>query len=141
MMQFRSQLAKLDVARLLRFLLVGGMATLSYALLVTLANLWLPLPAGVNSLIAYGLSMPVSYVGHRLFTFHSSHAHGHTAPRFILTSIAGYGLAFFIPFVMTDTLGLSSHLATLASCIVIPGANFILLSLFVFGGRRDPANA
>ncbi len=120
-------------SRMLRFLLVGGTATLSYALLVTLANHWLPLPAGVNSLLAYGLSMPVSYAGHRLFTFNSARAHGQTAPRFMLTSAVGYGFAFLIPAVMTDALGWSSHLATLASCTAIPLVNFIMLSLFVFG--------
>jgi putative flippase GtrA len=122
--------------RVLRFVLVGGTATLSYALLVTLANLWLPLPAGVNSLLAYGLSMPVSYAGHRLFTFNSVQAHGQTAPRFMLTSVVGYGLAFIIPAVMTDALGWSSHLATVASCTAIPLVNFILLSTFVFGGAH-----
>jgi putative flippase GtrA len=125
-----------DMPRVMRFLLVGGTATLSYALLVTLANLWLPLPAGLNSLLAYGLSMPVSYAGHRLFTFNSARAHGQTAPRFMLTSAVGYGLAFLIPAVMTDALGWSSHLATLVSCTAIPLVNFVLLSVFVFGDHH-----
>jgi putative flippase GtrA len=132
---------KANMLRLLHFLLVGGIATLMYALVVTLANIWLPLPASANSLLAYGLSMCVSYAGHRIFTFRSQIAHSHTAPRFIMTGAVGYALAFLIPFGLTDTLGYSSHIATVMSCIAIPLVNYALLSLFVFGDRRDAAHA
>jgi putative flippase GtrA len=91
-------------ARVLRFGFVGGLATVTYAMLATVfvgAGI-APVPASV---FAYGAGGVVSYVGHKMVTFRSSAGHASELPKFIATFVAGLALAIAAPGVLTERLG------------------------------------
>ena len=118
-------------ARVLRFGVVGGAATVTYAMLTTLfvgAGI-APVPASVA---AYGAGGIVSYAGHKSVTFRSSADHGCELPKFIATFVSGLALAIVAPGVLTERLGLPSGFATLFACIVTPVVNYLVLSRLVF---------
>ena len=52
--------------------------------------------------------------------------------RFALTSVAGYGIAAGLPWLLTQQLHYDPRLAIAAVCVLCPAVNFALLSLFVF---------
>jgi putative flippase GtrA len=120
-----------QAARLLRFGLVGALATLAYAVLAeTFARAGLgPVTASVAAYLAAGV---VSYLGHKRVTFRSGGAHTHELPRFILTLGLGIAVAAAAPAVLTKWLGLPQIAATVFTCVAAPVLSYVALSLVVF---------
>lgn len=78
--------------RWVRFGLMGGLATLCYALLGLLfVNVW-ALPLLVGNGLAYLISFFVSYLGQSLWTFQARGGHRAMLPRFAATQAVGLGL-------------------------------------------------
>ncbi|HYF55319.1 MAG TPA: GtrA family protein [Salinarimonas sp.] len=118
-----------------RFLVVGALSTLTYAMLAHLALAGLGWRADVASLAAYALAAAGSYAAHRTVTFRSRRPHRAAGWRFALVSVAGYGLAFAIPWLLTERLRWAPIAATGLVCVAIPMLNALALSRFVFEVR------
>jgi putative flippase GtrA len=119
--------------RLKRFISVGLVATLAYAILATLAHSYLPFSAGVSSGLAYAVCALGSWFGHRLITFQDVQPHKAGPLVFFAISASGHALSVIIPTVLSDTYGLSTSLSTLMTCTVIPLVSAILTSRLVYG--------
>lgn len=126
-------------ARLLRFAGVGVASTLCYAVIALALTQWARLPAVEASVIAYAVAALLSYLGHRHITFRSKGDHLREAPRFGLLVLAGYLLALAIPLLTTGILGWPSAVSILATCIVIPAANYLLMARMVFVDAGMPS--
>jgi len=120
-----------QAARLLRFGLVGGLATLAYAVLAeTFAHAGLdPVTASVAAYLAAGV---VSYLGHKRVTFRSGGAHAEELPRFVLTLGLGIAVAAAAPAVLTTWLRPPQVVSTAFTCVAAPLLSYVALSLVVF---------
>jgi putative flippase GtrA len=112
--------------------LVGLGATALYALLALIGAALTAMPAAAVSLLAYALAGAASYLAHRRLTFAVTGAHGDAPARFAALSLAGYGLAFALPALLTDLLGYPAWLPILATCVLVPLINALALSRLVF---------
>jgi putative flippase GtrA len=127
--------AGVNFARLVRFGSVGIAATLLYAAVAWSLTAGARIGAAPASVLAYGLAGMFSYLGHKRFTFRSSAAHAAEAPKFIVASMLGAGVATAAPLVLTDRLGLPPIVAIAFACVVIPLMNYLILDLLVFARR------
>lgn len=120
-------------ARLRRFGLVGLTSTALYAVaaLGLQAASVEPLPA---SLAAFAFCSVVSFVGHRWFTFRSTGRAGAEGARFAATTLLGFVLTTAIP-LAGQALGAPGWASVLASCLIVPALNYLLLNSFVFARR------
>lgn len=76
----------------LRFVLVGGLAAaVHYAAALCLHGL-VGVPAAWANVLAFGCAFPVSYVGHRVFSFPSVRLrHRQALPRFFVVAVGCFG--------------------------------------------------
>ncbi len=122
--------------RWIRFGLVGGAATLSYALLGLLfVNVW-GLPVLAGNALAYVISFFVSYWGQSAWTFRAKSGHKSMLPRFAATQALGLGLNSAIIWLLTG-LDLSYELAMPVAVILVPVFVYLLCKYWVFRQVRD----
>ncbi|MGE9984213.1 GtrA family protein [Desulfovibrio sp. SGI.169] len=122
--------------RWIRFGLVGGAATLCYALLGLLfVNAWaMPLLAG--NALAYLISFAVSYLGQSLWTFQARGGHRAMLPRFAATQAMGLGCNSCIIWLLVR-LGLGYELAMPAAVVLTPVFVYLLCKYWVFRRARS----
>ncbi len=127
----RSLLAR----RWIRFGLVGGAATLCYALLGLLfVNAWaMPLLAGNG--LAYLISFAVSYLGQSFWTFQAGGGHRAMLPRFAATQAVGLGLNSCIVWLLVR-FGLGYELAMPVAVALVPVFVYLLCKYWVFRRTR-----
>lgn len=116
-----------DRLRPLRFILVGGLATLVHILVAgTLLALSALRPYGAN-LVAFLVAFGVSYCGHRYLTF----ARQGSILRFFVVAIAGFALNNLL---LTGllALGLSAFLAIVVATALVPVFSYLASSLWAF---------
>ena len=120
--------------RWIRFGLMGGLATLCYALLGLLfVNVWaLPLLAGNG--LAYLISFFVSYLGQSLWTFQARGGHRAMLPRFAATQAVGLGLNSCIVWLLVH-LGLAYEFAMPVAVVLVPVFVYLLCKYWVSAGR------
>lgn len=73
------------------FACVGALAALvHYVVAVGLEGYW-QVPPGWANIVGFGFAFPVSYIGHRTWSFpESNKTHQHTLPRFLTVAILGF---------------------------------------------------
>jgi putative flippase GtrA len=125
--------ARAQAARLIRFGLVGGLATAAYAVFVAVFT-QCGLGPVTASVIAYAAAGAVSYLGHKRVTFRSGGAHAVELPRFVLTLGLGIAVAAAAPAVLTGLMGLPRIVPTVFTCIAAPLLSYAAMSLLVFRG-------
>lgn len=116
-----------DRLRPLRFILVGGLATLVHILVAgTLLAIFEPQPYVAN-FIAFLVAFGVSYCGHRYLTF----ARRGSILRFFVVAIAGFALNNLL---LTGllALGLSAFLAIVVATALVPVFSYLASSLWAF---------
>ena len=126
--------------RVIRFGLAGLAATLVYFLLtnaLVLAGGMPPVPASV---VAYLLSLGVSYLLQSRFTFQVNANSLNQVARFVITSMAGLALAWCVMAISVDVLSWPYVVGAAAICLLIPIVNFFVFRGWVFAMRRDEEN-
>ncbi|RUW34111.1 MULTISPECIES: GtrA family protein [unclassified Mesorhizobium] len=119
--------------RLSRFAVIGGAATLVYALCaLLLSGGGRALSATSASVIAYVIAGVFSYAGHKYFTFVSAGAHRFELPRFLLLNAMGLAIAAALPGLLTGRLGMPAAVPVLLTCVAVPLVNYIMLGRWVF---------
>lgn len=123
--------AKLIQNHFIRFLFVGGTATLiQFVLLVAFVELF-KMPTVYASAVSYALSAVCNYLLNYHFTFASNQQHSETAPKFILAVLLGlcvntatfYLLQALLPHYILAQIG-----ATLTALVV----NFLVQKYWIF---------
>jgi putative flippase GtrA len=123
--------------RVLRFGIIGATSTGSYIILA-LAGEALGLPVALASVIAYAITIPLSYFGHRHLTFESDRPHREAASRFVALNLFGIGLSIGAPWLLCDRLELPAAIGVFTVAVLVPLASFVGQSLFVFPGEKQP---
>lgn len=122
--------------RWVRFGMVGGAATLTYALLGLFFVRIPGVPVLAGNALAYALSFVVSYFGQCLWTFRAGGANSHLShramlPRFAATQALGLGLNSAIIWVLMR-FGLDYEIAMPAAVLLVPVMVYFLCKYWVF---------
>lgn len=133
---------KMTALRWVRFCVVGGAATLCYALLGLLFVSLLRWPVLVGNGLAYVLSFVVSYLGQSRWTFAASTQAGRRTrlPAFALTQLFGLALNSLLIGAFTG-LGLAYELAMPVTAVLVALVVYALCRFGVFrqtGGVGEP---
>ena len=121
--------------QILRFLIIGGGATVLQFLLLGLFVELRLLPEVIASAVAYALSAIFNYLANYHLTFASRSRHRDTLPKFAVTALLGLGsntLVFAAAFFMFGYYILAQVIATGVTLII----NFLLHKFWIY--RRQP---
>lgn len=124
-------LGKLAKNKLLRFLLVGGIATGLHYSIMALLHVGLALTVALSSAIGFTASAACNYFLNRRFTFGSTQSHLVGVPRFTLTAACGLILNHLIlSMAMAFDLGVVS--AQISSTIGVIIWNYCIHGVWTF---------
>lgn len=127
-------------SRLLGFGLVGGLATLIYAVLVVMLVELLGLSATLAAILAFILATLVSYVGHSRWVFGDRLVglapYGRLG-RFYGVTLVSFGLNVGGMFLISEVAGWHYGWGVAFSCLVVPLVTFWLHNRWTFENRRS----
>ncbi|MEP0313258.1 GtrA family protein [Hyphomonas sp.] len=127
------------VLEILRFGLVGLAGTAIYAAVAYCLS-WNEVPVLYAHIVASVVSLVVSYIGQKKFTFRVRGGHRRVGARFIIgTAIVVAGQSFVVW--LLDLLGLTPNLTLLAGILFYPLASYIIHSFWTFRPQRPQINA
>jgi putative flippase GtrA len=125
------------VARMVRYAMVGvAIAVIYNGMVYYLAHYQglEPMPA---SMIAYALTLPLVYFGHRLHTFNSHNRILPESRRFCVAVVFSLAVTLGTMYLLADVLNLPPIVGAVTATLVIPWGNFVLLSTKVFVPIRE----
>lgn len=126
------------LAKAVRFTVVGVLSGLIYATVTALCLVVLEVAAVPASLIGYCASVPMSFLGHRQFSFR---ANGHwtiEAVRFVCSQAVNLTVTALAMDAAVHRFDLPWYWGIAGTVILVPIANFAFMNLWVF---RDQAHA
>jgi putative flippase GtrA len=119
------------VARAIRYALVGIGNGLIFAIISVVAISLLDIPATAGSGLGYLCSVPLSFIGHRGFTFQSHGPWRGEAGRFLAIHLCS--LTATVMIVRTVTVShLPYYLGLLGAVLLVPIVNFLVANFWVF---------
>lgn len=121
----------LDSRQLVRFVLTGGLATISYYIVAMSLDCLSQFPLMLINTIAYGFGFIVSYAGQKYWTFKNNKSHKRTLPLFIVAS----GVGFLLNSLMVWSgvkLGFSYAISALAAIVTVTAVSYLLQRYIVF---------
>lgn len=118
--------------RFIRFGYVGIVCGVWYAVVVFVAIHWLQLEAATASLVAYALAIPVSFIGHRNYTFRMQGRVGSEVVKFAVVQAANLYIAYELMRWVTQDLGYSYWMGVSACILAIPIGTFVIMNALVF---------
>ena len=122
-----------------RFSIVGVLSTITYLVVANLLLLATQAPATLVSVFAYVAGMAVSFIGQSRFTFRvQKRSVGHLL-RFLGLSAMGLGVSFVSVALATATLAIPAVYGTIATAIIIPAVNFLVMKVWVFQEDKETA--
>jgi putative flippase GtrA len=133
----RSLVLALWDRRWIRFGVVGGVATVSYAVIGLLLVNIMGAPVLVGNAIAYILSFIVSYLGQCIITFRARQGHMAMLPKYVATQGMGFCLNSCIIWVLTHA-GFAYEHAMPIAIVLVPAAVYVVCKYWVFPERSDP---
>ncbi len=120
-------------AQILRFLLVGGLATLiHYSILILLVQTKTFEPV-IASNIGFSISAFFNYILNRKHTFRSTRRHDAALPRFAIVATTGLMINTFLLWLISTVLGLHYLIAQVIATGTTLIWNFWLNRVWTFG--------
>lgn len=125
---------KKDLMQFLRFIVVGGAATLAHFFLAMLLCLFFKSCCSMFflNIMAFSVAFAISYLGHRYITF----CKRGSFPKFFLTSLSGFAINNLVLFFMI-WLGLYGEISLLFSILIVPFITYLLSRFWVFGEQNE----
>jgi putative flippase GtrA len=123
--------------QLVSFLVIGGLAAVSFVVLSSLMVGALPgVPSWIVGAGCYALFILPVYLLHRRFSFRSGAAHRRAVPRYVGVQLSGLVLAAIFSFICYRLIGMPTVVASLLVIGLTSGVNFVVLRLWAFAGSR-----
>lgn len=119
--------------QIIKFAVVGGLATLIHYLVAVLCIELLLLPALLANAVAYITAVGCSYFGHTFFTFQAQHS-TQSAIKFIIVSLSAFALSQAILQTLTIYSTLGHRFILLIVVFSIPAFSFVLNKYWVYKG-------
>jgi putative flippase GtrA len=120
------------LAKLVRFGAVGVLSGLIYALVTALLVSYAFVQPVAASVVGYCASVPMSFLGHRRFSFRSNGHWTMEAVRFVFTQVINILVTATAMAAATRWLGAPYWWGMIAAVILVPIANFAAMNLWVF---------
>lgn len=121
----------LDSKQFIRFLIAGGLATVTYYVLAMLLAYLTTCSVMLVNTIAYGAGFIVSYTGQKYWTFQSRSSHRKTLPLFFAVAAGGFLLNSLIVWEAIN-FGLPYAVAALLAIAVVTVMSYIFQRYVVF---------
>lgn len=116
-----------------RFLIVGGVATLTHMIVVALVFALYPSPSPyAANIIAFLVAFLVSFYGHRHITFQTRGS----IRRFLIVAIGGF-LANNVILTACLTFGLDDFIAVIIATACLPVLTYLASSLWAFKTKEN----
>lgn len=128
---------KWHILRILRFVVVGGSTSLGYVVAVAVLVDGIGLAEGIAAGIAYLLMLPVSFLGHKLFTYQSKQRSIPEGVRFVAMHGITAAICAGVMWIITAQPGATHWLGSAAIVVVAPAVNFILMAIWVFARKEE----
>ena len=125
--------ARLPAGEVLRFGVVGVTATLVHFLVLNAGVQLLGLDPVVANGIAFSVAVFVTYTGQSLWVFRQPlHAPGRLQ-KFAASALGGLVANMALMALFSDLLGLHYNIAFALCLVIVPGCQFVVNKLWVFG--------
>jgi putative flippase GtrA len=131
-MQFGWSKASLELGRLVRFGLVGVVATAVYSVVALLAIQGLDLSPIFGSALGCTASIAVSYYGHTLYSFRVEINHAAFLWRFLSVAAASFIIATGVMWLLTDLMDVSYLLSVGIIAVLVPITNYVCNRFWIF---------
>lgn len=125
--------------QILRFLAVGGGATIIHVAAAMAFHHTLGLTPGWANALAFAVALGASYAGNWAWTFEARARHGFAVPRFLIVAGLGFLLNQAIVLAGTSVLQLPLWTCLAAVILVVPAFTFWLQKTRVFAAIRADA--
>lgn len=125
------------MARLVRFCMVGALATLVFYFLLWLMVDVLGIPVLVGTSVAFVLVCAENYVLHYGWTFASNEGHDRAIPKFIVTSVTGFGINYGVMYCGVEGAGWNYLFVQAFAIAAVIAWNFSLGMLWIFKSRAQ----
>ncbi len=128
------RLHRVELERMLRFVLVGGLSfVFNYGLYVLLSRvIWTIGNRTAINFVSTSITCVLNYLAHRAWTFQSQGAHGTQAARYILVALSAIGLQSFLFWIGYHVLGAHDLVVIFVVAILIPFYTYLAHKLFTF---------
>jgi putative flippase GtrA len=125
------------LAQILRFVGVGGIATLTHVLTALAASRLMPVtPQGAN-LAGFAAGVVVSYIGHARLTFGAPLRSGPQFLRFVVLSLTGLAASSLTVWLVTGVMGLGFGLAMGTVGLIVPAVSYLAMRFWVFARAQE----
>lgn len=129
--------SKLRNFRILRFLVVGGATSLGYVIAVAVLVDGIGHSEGLAAGIAYLLMLPVSFFGHKLFTYQSKQRTLPASIRFVAVHGITAAICAGVMWIINAHLGATHWFGSATIVVIAPAINFILMEIWVFAKEKE----
>lgn len=127
--------------RLVRFSMIGGLATGVYLLAALIAVEGLGVSPMIGAAIGFCASFVVSFLGHFRFTFAMSGRYRDYVLKFAVSSLVSFLMSTLAMWLATKMLMIDYRIALIAIAIIIPICSYLVNRFWVFLHPTDPARA
>lgn len=119
---------------LMRFALIGVVATLIHALCALALVFYLAVPVIVSHAAGFVIALSVSFFGHYYYSFRSSESLMSCMARFLLVALSAYGLNALLLLLLLEELPnhIGDLIKLLISIAVFPLISYVLGKFWVF---------
>ena len=118
--------------KLCRFGISGALATLFYGTIAYILTLLTAFNFMSIHVVACVVSIPLSYLLQKIFTFRSALSHQQTFPRFMITAVVAFALSTGLAHWVTKILEYPDCAGFLSVMIIVPIISFTLMQFWVF---------
>ena len=126
------------ISSFIRFVGVGGAATLIHGVALHLLVVLSGLHPTLANFAAFLVAFAVSYLGHYYISFQSSSDHTIAAAKFLVTALIGLMLNTLIFLITVNYLSLHYFIAFAVVIVAVPPVIFSIARAFVFKSDADP---
>lgn len=131
----------MPVGQLIRFGLIGAVATATHVALFVILIEWLGIRSAGANVVAYLVASIVGYAGHSAWTFRLQRGNARrgaatTYVKFVLASLCGLGLNALVVYAIVELLEASYLYAIPFMATIVPLTVFLLNRLWVFSDAR-----
>jgi putative flippase GtrA len=127
--------------RLVRFSLVGGLATGVYLLAALIAVEGLGMSPMVGATVGFFASFVVSFLGHFRFTFAVAGRYRDYVLKFAISSVVSFLVSTLAMWLATRILMIDYRIALIAIAIIIPICSYLVNRFWVFLHPADAARS
>ena len=127
--------AQINKSSFLRFLLVGGAATLLHYVIMWCMVYFSSISVSTSSATGYTLSTLFNYLANSRFTFGGGHSHQRSLPRFLFVAIIGLGINQIV-LLIGIYFSLQIFIAQLAATAFVMFWNYFINAIWTFS-RKD----